>query len=165
MRKECSFRILLRLEHKISYSMSASFIRGELDPFRVIPRESVPSIRRRVLASHNFLITAIVGSEYFVSYGLFSLCNSILFISHWILSMNLYYSVFTVSTEWTLVRIYIFVFLLYGLSNETKSLLSYLILSYHFLSLGGVWGCDCWTWWCPLQWLCVAMLVPMLHLR
>ena len=77
------FRILLRLEHRIS--MSANFIRRELELFPVIVGIFVLSFRRRVLASNKLLIIrAFVDSDYYVSCSLASHWNSMCFC-HWIM--------------------------------------------------------------------------------
>lgn len=57
------FRILMNLEGRIS--MSECFIRYRLDPFKVLVRKAIRSLRERIINSENTLVQAIVYSDYF----------------------------------------------------------------------------------------------------
>jgi hypothetical protein len=74
------FRILLRLEHRVS--MPANFISRRLDPFPVVLRKSISSFRSRILCSGNILLRAIVDSDYFTFCSLSKHWKSNLFALH-----------------------------------------------------------------------------------
>ena len=74
------FRILLRLEHRVS--MSANFISRRLDPFPVVLRKSISSFRTRILYSGNILLRAIVDSDYFTFCSLSKHWKSNIFALH-----------------------------------------------------------------------------------
>ena len=57
------FRILMSLQGRVS--MSAVFVNYSLDPFKVLIRKSIRSLRERIVNSENILIQAIVRSNYF----------------------------------------------------------------------------------------------------
>jgi hypothetical protein len=57
------FRILLCLSHRTS--MSFSFITRSLDPFQVLLRKAVGSLRKRLYATDNALVKNIMSSQYF----------------------------------------------------------------------------------------------------
>mgnify|MGYP006914934456 CR=1 FL=1 len=93
------FRILLRLEHRVS--MSANFISRRLDPFPVVLRKSISSFRTRILYSGNILLRAIVDSDYFTFCSLSKHWKSNIFALHWIL-LALWYKMFCVLFDFDL---------------------------------------------------------------
>ena len=72
------FRILLKLEHRIS--MSESFIRVGMNPFPVLVRKMVVSFRDRILSSDNVIIKAIVNSLFFTFSAMSANWNKLIFV-------------------------------------------------------------------------------------
>ena len=71
------FRILLGLEYRIS--MSNAFVTRGLNPFIVIVRKLIVSLRKRLLNSENTLVKTIVDSLYFVNCKLVEKWTKIIF--------------------------------------------------------------------------------------
>ena len=71
------FRILMKLHSRTS--MSYNFLLHGLNPFQVIIRKSIGSLRKRLLTSDNTLVRLIMDSMYFLNCKLNIKWNSIVF--------------------------------------------------------------------------------------